>query len=96
MVGTSFGIVGAGVIVGGISGGPGGDGLTDDNFGMETFVYDGENNEFELADFAFKVLDVIIDHGSYPLQIPAGGANSVIVDEELLFEGVQVTIKYIK
>lgn len=77
------------------SGGGVNNGITVAQIVTETFVYQG-NNEFVLADPAIKVLDVFIDQGTFPNQVPAFATNSVTIDPTLLFDNVNVTIKYIK
>lgn len=63
---------------------------------IDKFVYDGINNTFALTDAATKVLDVYIDNGVYPDEVPAGAQVDVTITPALLLAGNKVTIKYQK
>lgn len=76
-------------------GGGGGDIMAADIIN-QSFTYNGINNVFALAVAARKVLNVFIDNGTYPDQVPAGATASVAVDGGLLLSGNIVTIQYIK
>lgn len=61
---------------------------------IEKFIYDGVNNEFELNETAKQVLDVYIDNGVYPNQVPIGEILKVTIDPNYLYAGNNITIKY--
>ena len=84
-----------GPVIGSTSGGSS-SGNLDENILIESFVYNGVDNEFDLANNASKVLDVYIDNGTYPDQVPNGAVSSVTVDAGLMLPDNTITIKYIK
>lgn len=92
MVGISQ-IVGCGVVVKNKvenSGGGTVDIVTD------RFVYDGIDNVFVLSNPAIMVLDIYIDNGVYPDEIPVGEVASVTIDPDLILAGNIITVKYQK
>lgn len=70
-------------------------GISEDNFVLEPFVYDGVQNQFNLANPALKVLMVYIDNGSFPEYVPNGPVNSVVIPNNVLFAGNNINIRYI-
>lgn len=95
---VSGNVLGVGVFVPlEIVAGPGGGGdvlLAD--IVTEEFIYDGVINNFVLTDPAAKVLNVYIDNGIYPDQVPVGAVANVTVNVALLLPGNIINVQYIK
>lgn len=98
MTGKTQNIVAVGVArILGNGGGGGGDGdIMVADIINQSFVYNGVDNVFALAVAARKVLNVFIDNGTYPDQVPVGTTATVAVDGGLLLAGNIITIQYIK
>lgn len=62
----------------------------------DRFVFDGANNVFVLSNPAIQVLDIYIDNGVYPDEIPVGAVLNVTIDPNLILAGNIITIKYQK
>ncbi len=90
MVGISQ-IVGCGVIVKNPNqGGTTADIVTD------RFIYNGVNNVFALTATASQIIDIYIDNGVYPDEVPVGATPTVTIDAGLIMQGNIITIKYYK
>lgn len=89
MVGISQ-IVGCGVIVKNTNQGGG----VAPDITTDRFVYDGANNVFALSSPASQIIDIYIDNGVYPDEVPVGPTPTVTVDAGLIIQGNIITIKY--
>ena len=72
------------------------EGINVNKFVLEQFIYNGTDNTFNLANTAEKILNIYIDNGVYPGEIPEGQTDEVTINQDLLLKNNKISIQYIK
>lgn len=72
------------------------EGINVNNFVLEQFIYNGISSTFNLANTAEKILNIYIDNGVYPAEIPEGQTTEVTINQDLLLKNNKISIQYIK
>lgn len=72
------------------------EGIDVNKFILEQFIYNGTETTFNLANTAKKILNIYIDNGVYPGEIPEGQTAEVTINQDLLLKNNKISIQYIK